>query len=31
MLGKGVMFEKSGSEQFNVMGQMEKFEDDFYA
>jgi len=24
MLGKGVMFEKSGSEQFNVMGQMEK-------
>jgi hypothetical protein len=31
MLGKGVMFEKSGSEQFNVIGQMEKFEDDFYA
>jgi len=24
------MFEKSGSEQFNVMGQMEKFEGDFY-
>ncbi len=30
MLGKGVMFEKSGSEEFNVMGQMEKFEGDFY-
>ena len=30
MLGRGVMFEKSGSEQFNVMGQMETFEGDFY-
>jgi uncharacterized protein involved in oxidation of intracellular sulfur len=30
MLGRGVMFEKSGSEQFNVMGQMEAFEGDFY-
>jgi uncharacterized protein involved in oxidation of intracellular sulfur len=30
MLGKGVMFEKSGSEEFNVMGQMDKFEGDFY-
>jgi len=30
MLGKGVMFEKSSSEQFNVMGQMEKFQGDFY-
>jgi len=30
MLGKGVMFEKSSSEQFNVMGQMEKFKGDFY-
>jgi len=30
MLGKGVLFEKSGSEQFDVMGQMEKFEGDFY-
>ncbi len=30
MLGKGVMFEKSGSEEFNVMDQMEKFEGDFY-
>ncbi|NCO60013.1 MAG: hypothetical protein COZ70_02385 [Deltaproteobacteria bacterium CG_4_8_14_3_um_filter_51_11] len=30
MLGKGVMYEKSGSEEFNVMAQMEKFEGDFY-
>jgi len=30
MLGRGVMFERSGSEQFNVMGQMETFEGDFY-
>ncbi|MCF8083924.1 MAG: hypothetical protein K9M96_12585 [Deltaproteobacteria bacterium] len=30
MLGKGVTFEKSGSEDFNVMGQMEQFEGDFY-
>ena len=30
MLGKGVMFEKSASEQFDVMGQMNKFEGDFY-
>jgi uncharacterized protein involved in oxidation of intracellular sulfur len=30
MLGKGVLFEKSGSEQFDVMGQMEKFKGDFY-
>ena len=30
MLGKGVLFEKSGSEEFNVMGQMDKFEGDFY-
>jgi uncharacterized protein involved in oxidation of intracellular sulfur len=30
MLGKGVMFEKSGTEQFDVMGQMEQFEGDFY-
>ncbi len=30
MLGKGVLFEKSGNEQFNVMAQMEKFEGDFY-
>ncbi len=30
MLGKGVLFEKSGSEQFDVMGQVEKFKSDFY-
>jgi uncharacterized protein involved in oxidation of intracellular sulfur len=30
MLGKGVMFEKSGTGQFDVMGQMEQFEGDFY-
>jgi len=30
MLGKGVTYETSGSEEFNVMAQMEKFEGDFY-
>ena len=30
MLGKGVTFENSGSEEFHVMGQMETFEGDFY-
>ena len=30
MLGKGVLFENSGSEQFDVMGQMGKFKGDFY-
>ncbi len=30
MLGKGVLFEKSGSEEFDVMDQMNKFEGDFY-
>jgi uncharacterized protein involved in oxidation of intracellular sulfur len=30
MLGKGVMFEKSGSEAFDVMGQMQKFEGEFF-
>lgn len=30
MLGKGVLFEKSGSEEFDVMEQMKKFEGDFY-
>ena len=30
MLGKGVTYEKTGSEEFNVMGQMEQFEGDFY-
>lgn len=30
MLGKGVLFEKSGDGQFDVMGQMDKFQGDFY-
>lgn len=30
MLGRGVMFETSGSAQFDVMGQMQAFEGDFY-
>ena len=30
MLGKGVLFEKSGDETFDVMGQVNKFEGDFY-
>jgi uncharacterized protein involved in oxidation of intracellular sulfur len=30
MLGQGVTFEKSGSETFNVMGEIDKFEGDFY-
>jgi uncharacterized protein involved in oxidation of intracellular sulfur len=30
MLGKGVLFERSGSEAFDVMGQMSKFRGDFY-
>ncbi|MBC8418661.1 MAG: hypothetical protein H8E10_08720 [Desulfobacterales bacterium] len=30
MLGKGVLFEKSGNEAFDVMGQVNKFEGDFY-
>jgi uncharacterized protein involved in oxidation of intracellular sulfur len=30
MLGKGVTFETSGSEEFDVMGQMDQFEGDFY-
>jgi uncharacterized protein involved in oxidation of intracellular sulfur len=30
MLGKGVLFERSGTEQFDVMGQMDKYEGDFY-
>lgn len=30
MLGKGVLFEKSGSDEYDVMGQMNKFEGDFY-
>jgi len=30
MLGKGVLFEKSGTEQFNVMEEINNFEGDFY-
>jgi uncharacterized protein involved in oxidation of intracellular sulfur len=30
MLGKGVLFENSGSERFDVIGQMRKFRGDFY-
>jgi uncharacterized protein involved in oxidation of intracellular sulfur len=30
MLGKGVMFEQSGSADFDVMGQVNQFEGDFY-
>ena len=30
MLGKGVLFEQSGSEEFDVMGQVNAFEGDFY-
>ena len=30
MLGKGVCFETSGSEAFDVMGQINQFEGDFY-
>lgn len=30
MLGKGVLFEQAGSEQFDVMGQINQFEGDFY-
>ncbi len=30
MLGKGVTFEKAGTEQFDVMGQIDRFEGDFY-
>ncbi len=30
MLGKGVLFEKCDSEDYDVMGQMNKFEGDFY-
>jgi len=30
MLGKGVLFEGSGSEQFDVMGQIGKFGGNFY-
>jgi len=30
MLGKGVLFEKSGNEEFNVMQEVNQFEGDFY-
>ncbi len=30
MLGKGVLFEQSGSEQFDVMGEIDKFGGDFF-
>lgn len=30
MLGKGVLFEQCESEEYDVMGQMGKFEGDFY-
>ena len=30
MLGKGVLFEKNGAGEFDVMGQVNKFEGDFY-
>jgi uncharacterized protein involved in oxidation of intracellular sulfur len=30
MLGKGVLFETSGTEQFNVMEQVTQFQGDFY-
>jgi uncharacterized protein involved in oxidation of intracellular sulfur len=30
MLGKGVLFERAGNEHFDVMGQVNQFEGDFY-
>ena len=30
MLGKGVLFEQAGTEQFNVMEQINSFTGDFY-
>lgn len=30
MLGRGVLFEQASAEQFNVMGQINQFEGDFY-
>jgi uncharacterized protein involved in oxidation of intracellular sulfur len=30
MLGKGVLFEQSSTEQFNVMEQVSQYEGDFY-
>jgi uncharacterized protein involved in oxidation of intracellular sulfur len=30
MLGKGVLYEKSGNDEFNVIEQVNQFEGDFY-
>ncbi len=30
MLGKGVLYEKSSNDQFDVIGQANQFEGDFY-
>ena len=30
MLGKGVLFEQSNNEPFNIMEQLQQFEGDFY-
>jgi uncharacterized protein involved in oxidation of intracellular sulfur len=30
MLGKGVLFEQAGTEEFDVMEQVNQFEGDFY-
>ena len=30
MLGQGVCFERSGSDQFDVMGEIDKFGGDFF-
>ena len=30
MLGKGVLFEQRGTDEFNVMGEIDRFEGDFY-
>jgi uncharacterized protein involved in oxidation of intracellular sulfur len=30
MLGKGVLYEKSSNDQFNVIDQVNQFEGDFY-
>ena len=30
MLGKGVLFEQASTEQFDVMGQVNQYEGDFY-
>ena len=30
MLGKGVLFQQAGSDQFNVMEQVNQFQGDFY-